>query len=214
MLLGLLFVVSVPAMAGVEINVSAGVPAPVVPVPPPPPIVFPQPPEVVPLPDAPDVYVVPTVSVDFFFWNGWWWRPWEGGWYRSLYYDRGWVYFRRVPSFYFYVDPGWRGYWASHMWYGHPWNFQPIPYARFQQNWRSWQATHYWAKNGTWGVHGYHPRTAQERQALRNQRQAQYRQRPEVQRHEQMMRQQQRGQQHGQPQQHGQQHGQQHEEHR
>jgi len=25
------------------------------------------------------------------FWNGWWWRPWLGHWYRSQYYNWGWV---------------------------------------------------------------------------------------------------------------------------
>lgn len=199
MFLALLFAVPLPAMAGVDVNVNIGVPAP--------PPVFSEPPAVVPLPDTPDVYVIPTINVDFFFWNGWWWRPWEGGWYRSRYYNQGWVYFNHVPNFYFYVDPGWRGYYSAHMWNGHPWNYQPIPYHQLQQNWKSWHTTHYWAKHGTWGVQGYHPRTVQENQQLRNQRQAQYHQRPEVQRHEQMMKQ------HGQPQAHGQPH-EQHEDHR
>ena len=43
------------------------------------------------------VYVVPDVEVDLFFWNGWWWRPWEGRWCRSRYYDRDWGYYDRVP---------------------------------------------------------------------------------------------------------------------
>ncbi|MCL4467723.1 MAG: hypothetical protein M1591_02150, partial [Deltaproteobacteria bacterium] len=106
LLLGLILLipvisVPVPAMAGVDISIGFSLP---------PPVVFEAPPNVVVLPDTNDVYVVPNVGVDLFFWNGWWWRPWEGGWYRSRYYNRGWIYFNRVPRFYYDVDPRWREY--------------------------------------------------------------------------------------------------------
>ncbi len=171
--LALVIAVPMPLMAAVDINVN---------IPLPPPIVFTAPPNVIVMPDANDVYVDPEVNVDLFFWNGWWWRPWEGRWYRSHYYDRGWGYYNNVPSFYFDVDPGWRGFYRDHNWYGHRWTYERIPYGQLQQNWRSWHNDRHWEKQGTWGVQNYQPRPQQQRQALRQQRQQQYQQRPEVQR--------------------------------
>ena len=133
------------------------------------------------IPDTNDVYVVPDIDVDLFFWNGWWWRLWEGRWYRSHYYDRGWDYYNNVPSFYFDVDPGWRGYYRDRNWYGHRWNYERIPHQRLHQNWKSWHNNRYWERQRTWGVENYQPRPQKQRQELRQQRQQQYQQRPEVQ---------------------------------
>ncbi|HUL00014.1 MAG TPA: hypothetical protein VLX29_04080 [Nitrospirota bacterium] len=192
-LLALATVVPIPTMAAV--NVSIDFPLP-------PPIIYPAPPDVIAMPDTNDVYVAPNIGEDLFFWNGWWWRPWEGRWYRSRFYDRGWAFYHKVPNFYFDVDPGWRAHYRDHTWNGQPWNYERIPNQRLQQNWKSWHANRYWEKQGNWGVKGYQPRPQQQRQELRNQRQQQYQQRPEVQRHQQQMqekqRQQQQGQRHGQ----------------
>ena len=183
MLLALVIVVPIPTMAAVDISIGISLP---------PPIVFQAPPDVIVMPDTDDVYVVPDIDVDMFFWNGWWWRLWEGRWYRSHYYDRGWGYYNNVPSFYFDVDPGWRGYYRDHNWYGHRWNYERIPNQRLQQNWKSWHNDRHWERQGTWGVQSYQPRPQQQRQELRQQRQQQYQQRPEVQQHQQQRQQQQR----------------------
>ena len=141
------------------------------------------------------------ITLDLFFWNGFWWRPWEGRWYRSPYYDRGWAYYNRVPKFYYDVDPYWRTYYQNHSWHGHIWNYRPIPHSQLQQNWKGWQSSHYWDKKKTWGVQGYTPKPQKQRQALRQQRQTLYQQRPEVQKHQQFQRQQRQPQrQHHQPQ--------------
>ncbi len=199
MLLALVFLVPIPTMAGVNISLGFALP---------PPIVYTAPPAVIVMPDTSDVYVAPDINVDLFFWNGWWWRPWEGRWYRSHYYDRGWAYYDNVPSFYFNVDPSWRGYYSAHSWNGHQWNYERIPNQRLKQNWQSWQNNRHWEKQRTWGVQSYQPRSKQQTQQLRQQRQKQYQQRPEVQRHQQQrqrqvqkpQRQQQPQQQHSQPQ--------------
>jgi hypothetical protein len=183
LLLALVVVVSIPAMAQVGISVNIGLP---------PPIAFEAPPEVIVMPDTNGVYVVPGVEVDLFFWNGWWWRPWQGGWYRSRYYNRGWGYYHNVPSFYYDVDPGWRGYYRDRNWNGHAWNYDRIPNQRLQQNWKSWQSNRHWEKQNSWGVQGYKPRPPQQRQELRQQRQQQYQQRSEVQQHQQQRQQQQK----------------------
>jgi hypothetical protein len=176
MLFALPLVVPIPAMAGVEVGVHISLP---------PLITFAAPPEVIVLPDTKDVYVAPDIDVDLFFWNGWWWRPWEGGWYRSHYYDRGWVYYSHVPSFYYDVDPGWRGYYRHHDWYGHRWNYERIPNKRLQQDWKSWHKDQHWERQRTWGVQNYQPRPQQQRQELRHQRELEYQHRPEVQQHQQ-----------------------------
>jgi hypothetical protein len=174
-LLALISIFPIMTMAAVDIHVSFPLP---------PPIVFAAPPEVIVIPDT-YVYVVPDIDVDLFFWDGWWWRLWEGRWYRSHYYERGWNYYNKVPSFYFDVDPGWRGYYRDHNWFGHQWNYERIPYQRLQQNWKKWHDDRRWERRGTWGVKGYQPRPQQQRQELRHQREQQYQQRPEVQQHQQ-----------------------------
>src|SRR5512135_1627615 len=190
--LALAVIVPVPAMAGVNIDIGISLP---------PPIVFEAPPAVIVLPDTDDVYVVPDIDVDIFFWNGWWWRLWEGRWYRSHYYNRGWAYYYNVPSFYFDVDPGWRGYYRDHDWYGHRWDYERIPNRRLQQNWRTWHNDRYWERQNTWGVQGYRPRPQQQRQELRQQRQREYQQRPEAQQYRQQGQQERRQPQAQQPQQ-------------
>ena len=176
MFLALVIFTPIPTMAGVNISFGFSLPTP---------IVFATPPEVIVIPDTDDVYAVPDVDVDIFFWNGWWWRLWEGLWYRSYYYDRDWGYYSSVPIFYFDVDPGWRGCYRDHDWYGHRWNYERIPYHRLHQNWNSWHNDRHWERQGTWGVQNYQPRPQQQKQELRQQRQQQYQQRPEVQQQQQ-----------------------------
>ena len=128
-------------------------------------------PYVIAVPDTYDVYVVPDVSVELFFWNGLWWRPWGGHWYSSHYYNRGWTYYRSgTPSFYRKVDPHWRAYYTSRNWRGYRWNYERIPSNQAQRNWKTWQNDKYWEKHGTWGIQNYQPRTKQQRQGLREEK--------------------------------------------
>ena len=176
----LLIALPLTAKAEVSVSIGIGIPAP---------IVFAAPPQVVVLPDTNNVYVVPYIEFDLFFWNGWWWRPWEGGWYRSPYYDHGWVAYRSVPRFYYDVDPHWRAYYRDRHWNGHPWQYQPIPHQNLQKSWKTWQNNRYWERQKSWNVQNYKPRPQQQRQQLRDTRRMEYQQRPEVQRHQQLYRQ-------------------------
>ncbi len=176
-------VISGPAMARVDISVNISLPSP---------IVFAAPPAVVVLPETDNVYVAPDVNVDLFFWNGWWWRPWEGRWYRSRYYNRGWAYYNRVPCFYYDVDPRWRDHYRDHNWYGHQWNYERIPHGQLQHNWRNWREDRHWQRQRTWGVQAYQPRPHHEMQEARRQREREYQQRPEVRRHQEQMQEQRR----------------------
>jgi len=170
-LLWLVMFIPIPAMAGVTIGVGISLP----------PIVFHGSPYVVAMPETYDVYFVPDIDVDLFFWNGWWWRPWEGRWYRSRYYDRGWDYYYDIPWFYFEIDPGWRRYHRNHNWKGYRWNYRRIPYHEFQHNWKSWYNTRYWERQRTWDVQKYRPQPQQQRDELRLQRHDHYQRRPGVQ---------------------------------
>ncbi len=95
-LLAVVVFVPFPSTAAVDIRVS---------IPLPPMIVFPAPPSVIVIPET-YVYFVPDVEEEIFFYEGWWWRPWQGRWYRSRHYGSGWVYYKRVPSFYPSSTPG------------------------------------------------------------------------------------------------------------
>ena len=147
-LLALIFVFPMPVMAGVDVGISISLP---------PLTVFSAPPEVIVLPET-NVYVVPDLEVDIFFYNGWWWRPWEGRWYRSRNYSSGWGYYRNVPSFYRGIPSGWRNDYREQRWRGHSWNYQRIPHQQVQRNWRNWEKNRHWEKQNTWGVQGLKPR--------------------------------------------------------
>jgi hypothetical protein len=172
LLLAFEIVVPIPTMAGIDVSVSISVP---------PPIVFSAPPEMIVLPGT-YVYVVPDVDVDIFFYNGWWWRQWEGRWYRSRDYNAGWVYYQRVPSFYRSIPPSWRNDYRDHRWRGHQWNYQRIPHRQVQRNWRGWEKSGHWEKQQTWGVQGLKPRTRaqQPSQTVQPESQAKPRSREEV----------------------------------
>ncbi len=146
----------------------------------PPPIAFATSPEVIVLPETNNVYAVPDIADDLYFWNGWWWRLWDGRWYRSQYYDRGWAYYNAVPVFYFDVDPYWRRYYHSRSWYGSPWRYQRIPTHHLHRNWRSWHHSNYWRGQRNWNVHNYRPRTERQMRDLRERRRQEYRPRPDV----------------------------------
>lgn len=140
--------VPVSVMAGVSVHVD---------IPLPPPIVFAAPPVPVVIPET-DVYAVPDVQEDIFFYRGWWWRPWEGRWYRSRYYDRGWIHYRSVPTWHRHVHPGWRNDFRDRRWKGHAWEHQRVPYNDLHRNWRSWERNRHWERNNSWGVKGLPPR--------------------------------------------------------
>jgi hypothetical protein len=127
-LLGVMFLslavsVPIPAMAGVSVHIS---------IPLPPPIVVAGPPEVVLLPHT-GVYVAPDLAVDLFFFDGWWWRSWEGRWYRSRHYHNGWAHYNAVPAFHGRVPPRWRDDYRAHRWHGQEWRYERVSHRQLQQ---------------------------------------------------------------------------------
>jgi len=147
-LLALVLVFPIPTMAAVDVGISISLP----------PIVFSAPPLMVVIPET-NVYAVPDLDVDIFFYGGWWWRPWEGRWYRSRNYDSGWGHYRSVPSFYRGIPSGWRNDYRERRWKGHEWNHERIPHEQVQRNWRNWGKNRHWEKQNSWGVKDLKPRT-------------------------------------------------------
>ncbi len=140
----------IPTMA-VDVSVNVGVNIPL-----PPAIVFSAPPQLVVMPET-YVYVDPDVDVDIFFYGGWWWRPWEGRWYRSRNYNSGWGHYKNVPSFYREVPSRWRDDYRGHKWKGHKWDHKRIPHEEVQRNWNKWEKDKHWEKQNTWGVRDLKP---------------------------------------------------------
>jgi len=143
--------VAVPSLSTAEVDIRIGVSLPPI-------FQLQAPPVVIPLPDTDSVYVVPDLDVDIFFWNGWWWMPWENRWYRSRYYERGWAYYSGVPVFYHRVHTDWRRFYRERHWQGYRWNYERIPHGQLQPNWRRWHQDRYWERQRSWGVQNYrHP---------------------------------------------------------
>lgn len=154
-LLALVLAWHAPARAAVNIDIGISLP---------PFMVFPAPPQLVVIPET-HVYAVPDVDVDIFFYGGWWYRPWEGRWYRSRSYDSGWLYYRGVPDFYGRVPPGWRHDYRERRWQGHRWDHRPIPHHDVQRNWRSWEKNRHWERQDHWGVRDLKPQARSHRPA-------------------------------------------------
>jgi len=156
-----LMVIPRPTMAGVDVHVS---------IPLPPAIVFPAPPVAVVIPET-YVYAVPDVQEDIFFYDGWWWRPWEGHWYRSRHHNSGWAYYKGRLSFYSNVPPRWRDDYRNQHWKGHPWNHQRVKSNQLERNWKDWERGRHWERQQTWGVKGLRSKQS-EKEVLKAQRKA------------------------------------------
>lgn len=107
-----------PAAAGVNVNVNIGPPA----------VVVAAPPEVVAVPNS-MVYFAPGVSAELLFFEGFWWTPKEGRWFRARGYDGPWTIVgpRHVPREIGHLPPGYRGT------YGRG---EHIPYGQLKKHWR------------------------------------------------------------------------------
>jgi hypothetical protein len=138
----------------------------IIPIPLPPPIPFLAPPLMVVLPDT-DVYVAPDCDQDIYFYGGWWWQPWGGRWYRSIYYDSGWGFYNGVPGWYGGVYPHWRDNYRNHMWGGQRWDYRSLPYGDVRTNWKSWQSSGYWRNQQNQGTTGSYRQGVENRRNFR-----------------------------------------------
>lgn len=143
---GLVF--PIQTMAGTVINIGIS---------PPPAVRFAAPPQLIVLPET-YIYAIPDTDADIFFSNGWWWRQWEGRWYRSNNYNSDWKNYQSVPSFYKEIPSDWRNDYKEHRWRGHQWNIRQVSHQQVQQHWKDWERSGYWEKQQTWGVQDLQPR--------------------------------------------------------
>ncbi|MBN1472734.1 MAG: hypothetical protein JW925_13220 [Syntrophaceae bacterium] len=134
----LTLVVCLPLSATADVRVHVNIPLPL-------PIILPAPPQLVVIPNT-NVYAVPDIAEDIFFYAGWWWRPWKGYWYRSRYYDRDWAYHPHPPSFNRHIPADWKNNYRSRSWQGHRWEPQVRTHHYIQRNWSLWQKEKHWEK--------------------------------------------------------------------
>ena len=122
---------AIQSEAGVHVNIGVNLPA----------YRFAAPPEVVVIPGT-YVYMVPDIDVDVLFFQGYWWRPYEGHWYRSRDYRGSWRHvepgriphgLRELPRDYrHHLSPG----------------YERIPHGDVQKNWKKWEKEKYWDRHG------------------------------------------------------------------
>ena len=125
LLLGILLICGTPNVASAGVNVGIGINLG------PPPIVTPAPPEVVLVPGS-DVYYVPGVDFDVFFYNGFWWSPRGDRWYRARAYNGPWRFINRsyVPGPVFGVPHDYRRIYGRE---------RHIPYGEWRDHHRGWE---------------------------------------------------------------------------
>lgn len=127
------------AAAQVRVDVNIG---------PPPPYVMAAPPAMVVIPGT-YVYAVADPNADILFYNGFWFRPHEGHWFRARSYNGPWAHLapRQVPQVLIQLPPDYRRI---------PSGYHRIPYGEFNRNWGTWQRKRYWDRDREWqaGWHG------------------------------------------------------------
>ncbi len=127
----LLCIVFAPARGSAGVNVDINISAPL------PPLPVPAPPPLIPIPGS-YAYIAPDVDVDIIFYQGAWYRPHEGRWYRSAEYNGSWMPLRRerVPAALTSLPHDYRR--SDH---------EKIPYGQVKKNWRTWERERRWDKH-------------------------------------------------------------------
>lgn len=132
--LSLLFAIAFSASVYAGVSVGIGINIPV--------FRFSAPPPLVVIPGT-YVYYAPEADVDIVFYHGFWYRPYEGRWYRARGYNGPWANLApaRVPGVLIELPPDYRHVYAGH---------ERIPYRDFNRNWRRWEKDKYWERNERW----------------------------------------------------------------
>ena len=124
--------------ARVDVNVGINLPA----------IRFAAPPAVVVIPGT-YVYMVPDIDVDVLFYQGYWWRPYQGRWYRSRDYKGGYRYIgsKSIPRGLRALPQDYRNRLSS--------GYERVPHRDVQKNWKKWEKEKYWDRRGEQGRGGH-----------------------------------------------------------
>jgi hypothetical protein len=136
----LFFATGTATQSAAEVNVNIGVNLPA--------YRFAAPPEVVVIPGT-YVYMVPGIDVDVLFYQGYWWRPYQGRWYRSRDYKGGYRYIepRSIPRGLRSLPQDYRNRLSP--------GYERIPHRDVQKNWKKWEKEKYWDKRGQQGNGGH-----------------------------------------------------------
>jgi hypothetical protein len=131
---GVVFVMGFSAQSEARVDVNIGISIPA--------YRFAAPPALVVIPGT-YAYFAPDVDIDIVFYQGFWYRPHEGRWYRARAYNGPWGYIApaRVPSVLIELPPDYRRLYSGH---------RHIAYREFNRNWRSWERNKYWEKDERW----------------------------------------------------------------
>ncbi len=129
-----------PGKAGAGVHVNVGINLA------PPPLVIAAPPAVVPIPGT-YAYYAPDVQAEILFYGGYWYRPYEGRWFRARSYNGPWgvVVTERVPTVLLHLPPDYR---HGRAMYG------PIPYGQLKKNWKTWERERHWDRHAERHDHG------------------------------------------------------------
>jgi hypothetical protein len=132
--LSLLFVTAFSAgsEAGVSVGIGINIPA----------YRFAAPPQLVVIPGT-YAYFAPDADVDVVFYRGFWYRPYEGRWYRARGYNGPWAYLAttRVPRVLIELPPDYRHVYAG---------YERIHYRDFHKNWKRWERDRHWDRDERW----------------------------------------------------------------
>lgn len=84
------------------------------------------------------VYIIPDIGMDILFYEGYWWRPHHGHWYRSKNYDGRWSYIdnRRIPH-------GLRSLPNDNRHRLSP-DYERVHYKDVKNNWKRWEKEKHW----------------------------------------------------------------------
>ena len=123
---------------GVNVRVGDNLPA----------VRFDAPPEVVVIPGT-YVYMVPDIDAEVLFFQGYWWRPYEGRWYRSRDYKGEWSYVEpeRIPGGLRVLPQDYRHRLSP--------GYERIPHGDVERNWEKWEKEKYWDRRGEQGRGGH-----------------------------------------------------------
>lgn len=131
----LLLVLSVfSSQSNAEVNVSVGINLPA--------FRFPVPPPMVVIPGT-YAYFAPEADIDIVFFEGFWYRPYEGRWFRARGYNGPWRHIdhARVPRILMDLPHDYRHTYREH---------RRIDHRDFNRHWRSWGKNKYWEKDEQW----------------------------------------------------------------
>ncbi len=134
------FAIIAPTKGNAEVNINVAIPLPG--------LVISAPPAMVVIPGT-YAYYPPDVSVNIFFYNGHWYRPYRGQWFIAAGYNGPWgsIAIRNVPGVLLNLPPHYR-----HVTPG----YKRMPHGMVMKNWRTWQDERYGDNYESRRGHGYY----------------------------------------------------------